>query len=97
MMQRLKSLRTWMGALTVIVLLSAWPAMVGADDTTMPPQMNWIQFPPASHTIDSQQLVEFLLKKGLISPQELALLQGGEAAQAKASTQPCAVSPSVSR
>jgi len=66
------------------------------DDTGCMPSW-WTPTPQASHTIDSKQLVEFLLQKGLISPQELALLQGGEAAQAKASTQPCAASQSVSR
>ncbi|MBI3326252.1 MAG: hypothetical protein HYZ81_06075 [Nitrospinae bacterium] len=99
MMQRLKSLRMWMGALTVIVLLSAWPAMVGAgDDSTIPEQLNWVQFPPASHPIDSRQLVEFLLNKGMfLSPQEMAMLERGEVPRAKASTQPCAPSRAVSR
>lgn len=99
-MKRFKGLRTWMGAVTAIALLAAWPAMVGADEggeTVIPPEMNWTATPPASHYVDGGQLVEFLLKKGIISPQDLAMLERGEVAHAKASTQPCAPARTVSR
>jgi len=87
-----------MGALTAIALLAAWPAVVGADEeTVIPPEMNWTATPPASHYVDGGQLAQFLLKKGLITPQELALLERGEFSQVKASTQPCAPSRTVSR
>jgi hypothetical protein len=92
-----------MGGLTAVALLVAWPALAPADDhgwyhddTGWMPSW-WTPAPPTSHAIDGGKLAEFLLKKGIISAQELALLQSGEAAQAKASVQPGAVSQRVSR
>ena len=99
-MRRLKSLRTWMGALTAIALLAAWPAVVGADEggeTYIPPELNWTATPPASHPIDGRQLAEYLVKKGIISPQELAMFERGQVPHAMVSKQPCAPARAVAR
>ena len=75
MPQRFVKSTLWRGALMVIVLLAAWPSSVAADDTPIPPETHWTPTPPAPSSFDSRQLAEFLLSKGMISPQDMAALE----------------------
>ncbi|MGH8058084.1 MAG: hypothetical protein ACREOH_12755 [Candidatus Entotheonellia bacterium] len=66
-----------------VLALLALPVVAGADDTTIPPQMNWTPYPPAREIVDPAQLMELLVKKGVITPTEQAkLIQGHSAAPA---------------
>src|SRR5215813_2646867 len=75
MPQRFVKLPLWLGALTAIVLLAAWPSGVGADETTIPPETHWTPTPPAPGSFDSRQLAEFLVARGMLSAQDMAELQ----------------------
>ena len=75
MPQRLMTLTVWLGTLTAMVLLAAWPSGVGAEETTIPPEAHWTPTPPAPGSFDSRQLAEFLLTKEIISPQDMAALE----------------------
>src|SRR5262249_2837195 len=75
MPQRFVKLPLWLGALTAIVLLAAWPSGVGADETTIPPEAHWTPTPPAPSSFDSRQLAEFLVARGMLSAQDMAELQ----------------------
>jgi hypothetical protein len=53
--------------------LLALPAVAFADDTQIPPELNWNPTPPARETRDAMgidSLTEFLVQRGLITPQE---------------------------
>jgi hypothetical protein len=66
-----------------VLALLALPVVAGADDTTIPPQMNWTPYPPAREIVDPAQLMELLVKKGVITPTEQArLIQGHSATPA---------------
>src|ERR671932_397619 len=80
MPQRLMKLTAWLGTLTAIVLLAAWPSGLGAEETTIPPEAHWTPTPPAPGSFDSRQLAEFLLTKEMISTQEMVALERGEKA-----------------
>jgi hypothetical protein len=75
MPQRVVKLALWLGALTAIVLLAAWPSGVGADETMIPPETHWTPTPPAPGSFDSRQLAEFLVTRGMLSAQDMAELQ----------------------
>jgi hypothetical protein len=75
MLQRFTKLIIWSGTLTAIILLAAWPSGVGADESSIPPETRWTPTPPARGSFDSRQLAEFLLTKGMISPQDMAALE----------------------
>jgi hypothetical protein len=75
MPQRVVKLALWLGALTAIVLLAAWPSGVGADETMIPPETHWTPTPLAPGSFDGRQLAELLLTKGIISPQDMAALE----------------------
>jgi hypothetical protein len=75
MLQRCTKLIIWAGTLTAIILLAAWPSGVGADESAIPPEARWTPTPPASSSFDSRQLAEFLLTRGMISPQDMAALE----------------------
>lgn len=53
--------------LMVLTLLSL-PLMAGADDQTIPPEANWTPTPPASAKVDARELMEMLVRKGLLTP-----------------------------
>jgi hypothetical protein len=53
--------------LMVLTLLSL-PFMAGADDQTIPPEANWTPTPPASSTVNAKELMEVLVRKGLLAP-----------------------------
>jgi len=60
-----------------VLLLLALPIIVGAEEeTVIPPEMNWSAYPPARETVDSEvvQLMEFLVKKGVITLPDLSTL-----------------------
>ncbi len=62
--------------LAVLAVLTM-PLAVWADDegdTTIPPQMSWTPYPPASKTVDGVQLAELLREKGVITDQDYARL-----------------------
>jgi hypothetical protein len=76
------------GVILIVMALLLLPLWVGADETTIPPEMNWTPTPPARPTIDLVQLVQLLVAKGVISdqeyaqliqPQSFSLLQSGQA------------------
>ena len=61
--------------------LLALPLVAVADDTSIPPQLNWTPTPPAQRTRDAvgiAPLTEFLVQKGMLTPQE-----GSELAEAR--------------
>jgi hypothetical protein len=74
MWQYVMNFRRWMGALTAIALLAAWPALVRADETRIPPEANWTPTPPARRTVDPVQLAELLKEKGVLTDQDYAHL-----------------------
>lgn len=60
-----------------VLALLALPVVVRADDdgeSTIPPQMQWTPYPPAREIVDTVQLMELLVKKGVITPLEQAWL-----------------------
>src|SRR5918912_1390322 len=75
MPQPLVKLMIRLGVLTAIVLLAVWPSGVGAEETTIPPEAHWTPTPRVPGSFDSRQLAEFLLTKGMISPQDMASLE----------------------
>jgi len=62
------------GVILIVMALLSLPLWVGADETTIPPEMNWTPTPPARPTIDFMQLAQLLVAKGVISDQEYARL-----------------------
>ncbi len=62
------------GAILIVMTLLLLPLWVGADETTIPPEMNWTPTPPARTTIDLVHLAQLLVAKGVISDQEYAQL-----------------------
>ena len=52
--------------------LLALPVVAVAEDTGIPPQLHWTPTPPAQRTREAVgiALAEFLVKKGMITPQE---------------------------
>jgi len=69
-----------------VLALLALPVVVRADDggdSTIPTQMQWTPYPPAREIVDPAQLMELLVKKGVITPLEQArLIQGHSATPA---------------
>jgi len=60
----------------VALALLALPLAVRAEDSTIPPEMRWTPYPPAHASVDEQfiQLVEVLVKRGVITMQDLPSL-----------------------
>lgn len=52
----------------------AFPILVGAEGVVMPPEANWSRYPAAQQTIEATQLIQLLVQKGIITPQEAAQL-----------------------
>ena len=52
----------------MILMLLALPLIAGADDQTIPPEANWTPTPPASSKVDARELMEVLVRKGLLTP-----------------------------
>jgi hypothetical protein len=64
----MKRLLSIAAALALLVL----PVVVGADDQTIPPELNWNPTPPAQAVIDAENLMDALVKKGVLTPVEQA-------------------------
>jgi hypothetical protein len=62
------------GMILIVMALLVLPLWVGADETTIPPEMNWTPTPPARPTVDVVQLMQLLVAKGVISDQEYVQL-----------------------
>lgn len=60
-------MKRYVVVLMVLTLLSL-PLMAGADDQTIPPEANWTPTPPASSTVNARELMEVLVRKGLLAP-----------------------------
>jgi hypothetical protein len=58
----------------MVITLLVLPLVASADETVIPPEMNWTPTPPARPTVDLVQLVQLLVSKGVISGQEYAQL-----------------------
>jgi hypothetical protein len=63
--------------LTIVAVLMMLipPVLVGAEETVMPPEANWTAYPPARGIINERKLVELLVKKGVITPQQATSLK----------------------
>jgi hypothetical protein len=59
--------------LMVLTLLSL-PLMAGADDQTIPPEANWTPTPPYASSVDAKELMEVLVRKGLLVPADQSQL-----------------------
>lgn len=68
------NVRRWMGALAAMALFAAWPAVVSADETRIPPEANWTPTPPAQRSVDMGQLAELLKEKGVLTDRDFARL-----------------------
>jgi hypothetical protein len=53
-----------------VLALLALPVMAWAEDTMIPPELNWTATPPARETVEAAQLMELLVNKGVITPLE---------------------------
>jgi hypothetical protein len=53
--------------LMVLSLLSL-PLVAGADDQTIPPETKWTPTPPIRTQVDADQLMELLVRKGVLTP-----------------------------
>jgi hypothetical protein len=62
------------GVVLLMITLLALPLMVRAEETVIPPELNWTPTPPARPSVDLVQLVQLLVSKGVISDQEYAQL-----------------------
>ena len=64
--------------LTIMAVLAALalPMVAGADDNPIPPEANWTPTPPARSRVDAGQLMDLLVKKGVLTPAEQAHLSG---------------------
>jgi hypothetical protein len=63
--------------------LLALPLVAAAEDTTFPPEVNWTPTPPGGETVDidrvtMRQLMDVLVKTGVITPQEQVSLSQPE-------------------
>jgi hypothetical protein len=58
---------------SLLALLVA-PVAARADESTIPPQMNWTPYPPMRVTVESSELLELLAKEGPITHQDLVRL-----------------------
>ncbi len=62
------------GVVLLMMALLLLPLMVRADETVIPPELNWTPTPPPRPSVDVVQLVQLLVSKGVISDQEYAQL-----------------------
>jgi hypothetical protein len=62
------------GVVLMVLTLLVLPLVARADETVIPPEMNWTPTPPARPTVDLVQLVQLLVSKGVISDQDYAQL-----------------------
>jgi hypothetical protein len=64
--------------LTIVTMLAALglPMVAGADETVIPPEANWTPTPPARSRVDAAQLMDLLVKKGVLTPVDRAHLSG---------------------
>ncbi len=52
----------------LVLTLFSLPLVARADDQTIPPEANWSVTPPSQTKIDAGQLMEMLVRKGLLTP-----------------------------
>jgi hypothetical protein len=65
---------------TVLAVLTALalPMIAVADETVIPPEANWTPTPPARPRVDAVQLMDLLVRKGVLTPVDQAhLTQSG--------------------
>ena len=86
-------MKRYLGMFAVLALL-ALPVVVGAQETWIPPELNWTPTPPAQGTVDTARLKELLVKKGVITPQEAARLTGPQTVTASGRSRETAREPS---
>lgn len=60
--------------------LLALPIGVGAEETVIPPEMNWTSTPPARGMVDAGKLTELLVQKGVLTSGEQAQIKQPAAA-----------------
>jgi hypothetical protein len=58
----------------LMMTLLLLPLTLRAEETVIPPELNWDATPPARPSVDLVQLVQLLVSKGVISDQEYAQL-----------------------
>jgi hypothetical protein len=66
-------MKRYVVVLMVLTLLSL-PLMAGADDQTIPPEANWTPTPPYGSSVDAKELMEVLVRKGLLVPADQSQL-----------------------
>lgn len=84
------------GVTFAALALLALPLMAGAQPTTIPPQANWTAYPPAQGAVDATRLLELLVKKEVITPQEAAQLTQPQAAMPARPSRESAWEPVIS-
>lgn len=54
----------------VFLIVLAWLSLplAAAADQTLPPEANWTPTPPAQIQVDAGQLMELLVRKGMLTP-----------------------------
>jgi hypothetical protein len=52
----------------LVLTLFSLPLVARADDQTIPPEVNWSATPPTQTKVDAGQLMELLVRKGLLTP-----------------------------
>jgi hypothetical protein len=65
--KEMTSMKRYVVVLTVLTWL-ALPLVAAADDQTVPPEANWSATPPARTQVDAGQLMELLVRKGMLTP-----------------------------
>jgi hypothetical protein len=65
-------------AVLAILAALALPMMAVAEETVIPPEANWTPTPPAQPRVDAVQLMDLLVKKGMLTSVEQAHLTQSE-------------------
>jgi hypothetical protein len=55
--------------------LLALPVVVGGEETPIPPELHWTPTPPARALVNADQLMDLLVKKGVLTPAEQAQIK----------------------
>ncbi len=62
-------MKRYVVAFMVLTFLSL-PLVAAADDMTIPSDSNWSAIPPARTKVDANQLMELLVRKGVLTPND---------------------------
>jgi hypothetical protein len=66
-----------MPRLFLIATLAAFlalPILGWAEDTPIPPETRWTPYPPATPSVNAEELAQLLMQRGVITPREFAQL-----------------------